>query len=138
MFKKHFFNLAVSLATALLLPSNVVAETLVNAQDIYPRSCHVKIDNWEQKCEWITIGLLSDYSAFNIKLCSSGYRCLILIGEANELQYYPYSMRIYSVAWQEGTRITKRWSGNLVFGSYYNGHGVVGTLEGSVIAAYFE
>lgn len=128
------------LATPLLVPSTMAEMTvpLIEPYTSYPRVCSIIIDSWKGDCESVTVGLLSDYSAFNIKLCSSNNRCLILIGEVSELYYYPSSMRIYSVAWQEGKRITKRWSGDLVFGPYHYGYGVAGTLEGSVIGAYFE
>ncbi|MEB3190530.1 MAG: hypothetical protein VKL42_09340 [Snowella sp.] len=141
MFKKVLSNLLALLATPFLVPNSVIAETivpLIEARTLYPRTCHIIIDSWEGDCQSVTIGFLSDYSAFNIKLCSSNNRCLILIGDTNELIYYRSSMRIYSVAWQEGKKITKRWSSNLIFGPYLYGHGIAGTLEGSIIAAYFE
>lgn len=141
MFKKILYNSFALLATLFLFPNSIMAETtvsLIEARTFYPRGCRIIIDSWEGDCTSVTIGLLSDYSAFNIKLCSSSDRCLILIGDASELAYYPSSMRIYSVALQEGKRITRRWSSNLVFGPYLYGHGVSGRLEGSVIAAYFE
>lgn len=140
---KTFGSFLALLVTPLFVPNNVMAGNLVNTHTFYPSVCRMVVDEWKAECEWVTLGLVSDYSAFNVKLCSSnnrgdGLTCLILIGEASELENYPGLMRISSIAWQENNSIVKQWSGNIIFGPYKDGYGLFGTVQGSVIAVYFE
>lgn len=138
MFQKSFSSFLVLLITLLACPNGAMAETIIRPRTFYPSKCHVQVDSLEADCVSITFGLLSNKSEFNIKLCDRSNDCLVLIGQASELEKYPYPMTIYSVAWMEGSRVIKRWSGYILFGSYQDGFGIAGTLEGSVLVAYFE
>jgi hypothetical protein len=131
----------LALTSLIVSPTAAIADpTLIHSKTFYPDFCRIKIDDWQADCEFVIMGILSDYSAFNIKLCTTSgkYYCLILIGEADELKNYPSPIYVSTIAWQEGTTIKKKWSSSLAFGPYRDGMGIVGTVEGSVIVGYFE
>lgn len=139
MLRRVFHLTLVTLSSLFIFPSVAKAD-LLYARTFQPTFCQMAIDrSWKVDCDRITIGLTPDYSAFNIKFCNTSgiYQCLILVGEASELYNYPGVMKVYQVSWQDGKKITRDWTGSLLFGPYKGGHGVVGTIEGSVIAIYF-
>lgn len=137
----NIIRFSLAMAASLLMFTPSAKAELVQTQESTPNFCEMAMDSWKSDCNSITLGLVSNYDTFNIKLCSTKgkYVCLILAGEAEELNNYPArEIKLFSVALQEGETIVRNFSGQLVLKPTKEGLSVTGMVENVPINLLFS
>ena len=123
----------------IVMPSAAKAEEPLQTKEFTPSICEMAVGGFRAPCDLVSIGLVQE--TFNIKVCTTKdkYICVILAGDAEELNYYPLGeIKLFSIALQKGGTIVQNLSDQLLLKPYKEGLKADGLAENISVNVYFS